>query len=128
VNKLLLTTFFALFLSIPALLAQDKVSDDKLSARYSAEQITDLKQNSPQQYAFWGYYADHRGSIVQLPTEKSDEGLSEIDFDIQAMNFLSVDLTSYWANGAVLRIAGTDKIMVIKPQELFLEEFNASKL
>jgi hypothetical protein len=124
--RLILTICTVLLLQ--SLSAQSTDYDQRLLARYSAENIMTLQQEHPAIIDYWTYYLDHRVTINELPAEKLDTQLGTIEVDLNEFNILDLDISAYEENGGTLRIKGTNKVMQISSQKHFLKAYNAFKI
>lgn len=119
-RKLLL---LALIFSGLSMSAQRNEIDPRLEAKFSQEQL----QNMPEaRIAYWNYYLDHSFEIMDIAEEKADylQELEVIGVASSDFHGLSITLDTYQKEGAYLRFKGEDKMVVIKPIDQFIQEFN----
>jgi hypothetical protein len=120
------TLLSILFLGLNVI-AQSTSIDPRLRVRFSQEQLFDMQANAPSRLAFWTYYLDHSYSIVDIPSEKAEAltSLEVMEIPYSQFNGFSIHLDEHQKHGATFRFKGEDKMLVIKPMEQFINEFNA---
>jgi type II secretory pathway component GspD/PulD (secretin) len=108
-------------------MAQSNSIDPRLKARFTQDQLSDMQANAPSRLAFWTYYLDQSYSIVDIPSEKAEalSSLELMEIPSSQFNGFSMLLDEYQKQGATFRFKGEDKMLIIKPMEQFINEFNA---
>jgi hypothetical protein len=114
---------FTLFLSLSSMgIAQE--FDARLSKRYSAKELAELKQNDPAKLTMLNYALDHACYIGEMPKGKESELNGVIEMNISdPIDFIALGLEIKKTN-QYLRIKGTDKILVVKSEWVLTNEMH----
>ncbi len=112
---------FTIFLSASSMAFSQEV-DARLSKRYSPTELADLKQNDPAKLTLLNYALDHACYITDVPKGKESglNGVIEMNVN-EPIDFIALDLEIQKTN-QYLRIAGTDKVLVVKSEWVLTNE------
>ncbi len=112
---------FTLFLSASSLAFSQEI-DARLSKRYSPTELADLKQNNPSKLTLLNYALDHACYITDVPKGKESglNGVIEMNVN-EPIDFMALGLEIQKTN-QYLRIAGTDKVLVVKSEWVLTNE------
>lgn len=107
--------------------AQSLDPDPRLRVHFSEAQLDKMKQEMPARVSYWNYFLDNSITIVDLVPEKAGllDDVETIEYSSDGFHALSTPLDDFRAQGATFRFSGEDRLLIIKPMEQFIEEFNA---
>ena len=120
--RTILSLLITCFLITSALFAQDKESDQKLLVRFTAKELAHMRLDEPEMLTYWNYYADARCMQTQMPSQTLSIDIPEVEFDLEDVNYLRLDLEDYHEKGGQVRVSGTNTLLVIKPEKMFRKE------
>lgn len=102
--------------------------DKRLLARFSEQQIVELKAEHPDALAYWNYYLENSYEIIDLPNGKSADEFPEIKFkSASKFNILDEKLTMDGMGKKYYQISGTNQILVLLSSKEFTKKFNESR-
>ncbi len=117
-------SLFTLFLFFSAAAFSQSDAEQKLSQRYQESYLEDLRSNNPAEYQLLVYAVDNACEIVDLPqgkTEKLDGTIQVNSGTTPAFTDLNLELKD---ENQYFRIAGTNKMLVVKSKWLLKQEMN----
>jgi hypothetical protein len=116
----LLTLLFSLFAG--SSFAQQSDIDERLLAKYSAEEVEAMDQET---LAFNTYCIEHAFEIMPFPAEKEGDaainGARNIQ-DLNNINFFELNVELKEDEYQYFKLLGTDKMLMIKPISLIKQE------
>lgn len=99
--------------------------DQRLLAKYSAEQIRELQKTQPQLIAYWTFYLDNAYTIEDIYTEKEVPFSGTIKLkDPQSFNILASEVTMNRDKATFYRIKNSNKILVVHSGRNITNAFN----
>ncbi|MBX7094227.1 MAG: hypothetical protein K1X56_05860 [Flavobacteriales bacterium] len=121
-KKMIMSLFLAVFLTA-GLSAQSSDWDVRLLSKYSKEELTEMKSNTPEKLAYLNKVAKSGWVIMDLPAEKSNaheiRGSVAIS-DLKNVNLFALGLSPEKKNYQYYRINGTNKMLVVLSEEIIL--------
>lgn len=107
-----------------SLCAQEADKDQKLLAKFTEKELAQMRIDEPEMLTYWNYYADARCMQVPMPPQELSNEIPEVEFDLADVNYLRLDLSAYHEKGGQLRVAGTNTLLVVKPEKMFRKELS----
>jgi hypothetical protein len=112
---------FTIFFTLSAAGNAQEV-DARLSKRYSATELAQLKQNDPAKLTLLNYALDHACYLAEVPKGKESGLTGVIEMNVnEPIDFIALGLEIQKTN-QYLRIKGTNKVLVVKSEWVLTNE------
>jgi hypothetical protein len=101
--------------------------DQRLVKRYTTEELSLMRKNEPKKYEMYVYALDHGCYIADLPMGKESELSGTVNVDMtKPLNYIDLGLEIKGSN-QYFRIAGTEKMLVLKSEWVLNNELQTKK-
>ena len=118
----------ALIASTLSVVAQSQNIDKRLLAKYSVEELDNIKTSSPKEYKILNHCLDNGWYLSALPTEKmknNDGRIGSIVIkDIKKINFFELNIELIQDDYQFFAIEGTQQMLVVKSKDHILKDIN----
>ena len=108
--------------------SQSNDIDKRLLAKYTIEELSEIKVENPEQFKYLNYCLDKAWYITSLPKEKAKKGDGRVGSisikDINNINIYELNIEIIKDDYQFFAIEGTDKMLVIKSEDHIKKELN----
>ncbi len=102
--------------------------DERLKAKFTDEQLHQLKAKSPQVLAYWEFYLDHAYTVSPAPEGKDISDLKVVEYsDAKSFNILSTEMHMLRSSNQYFRVANTGELFILLSNDSFTEKFNSQR-
>lgn len=120
-----LTVAFALCLMASASMAQTQY-DQRLVAKYGQDQVAAMAAKSPDQVAWYTYWADHSFSLVnasEVAGQPITGTVSLSSLNPADINILTLPVKVMEQETTYYTVSGTTKVLVLRPRATVMQEY-----
>ena len=115
---------FSMIFSLITFAQTNEKADERLLVKYSQEELNQMEKESPEMVEYLNYCLDHSFTIMEYPEEKSPELQVVVIEDLDNINIFELNIEIDETKFVYYKIAGTDKMLVVKSKKFILENIN----